>query len=176
MASDSSGRHPTGVLSRPAPDFFDDNVGFGGVFKSGILAPGMESWQRASLFNNATDGRSLKVYGISTMSDWEGCCFVYGVYGQPTDTFVGTCSPLSFNGPMPWGLLYFQNTVVAAAAPNPYNPPTNAAWLGVPFTASVTMFSQFPIAIVPAGYALLVVGQQPGGVFGASFWFQMSNE
>ena len=176
MPSDPSGRFPPGILARPAPDWFDDSVATGGVFVSGILAPGQQSWQRASLFNNATDGRSLKVYGISTVLDGEGCALAYGVQGKPTDPLIGNCTPTRLDQAMPWGQLYFINTVQNTGLPNPYNPPATAAFLGTPFTASVTIFSPFPIFVIPSGYALLITGQQPGGVFGAAFWFHQAVE
>lgn len=176
MPSDPAGRSPAGVLTRPAPDWYDDFLGTGGVFVSGLIAPGMESWQRVSLYNNATDGRCLKVYAISTVLDAEGCALCYFASGQPTDPLVGFCTSVRADLPAPWGALYFINTLTAAAAPNPYNPPATASWLGTPFTASNSYISPFPLFVIPAGYALLVVGQQPGGVFGASFWFQMAVE
>jgi hypothetical protein len=175
MPSDPSGRHPLGVLIRPAPDWFDDHVGVGGFWVQGSFSPLQPHWLAVGLYNNASTGVLFKVYGITVAAEGgsgAGLYFVYGTFG----TLVGQCSSLNPGTGNPHGLIY-QNT--QTALPNTVNPffaapPTML--IGSSGFDSATYFSPFPIAVIPAGYSLIATNMIFSDDVGFYFWYQESVE
>lgn len=177
MASDPSGRSPIGVLSRSPPDFFDDQLGCGGFFLAKASTVGHDTYFRISVFNNATDGRSLKVYGITGADNAGGGSYLYQIQGANPDTLVGPANPIRPDLPAPWGIIYQQVTLVLSGAGSPFARPAGAVVLGEAGFDFFTYFTHFPIQIVPAGYSLFMEQtQHDGGQYGGGFWFQMSAE
>ena len=154
MPSDPSGARPMGVLTRPAPDFFDDNLYVGGYRITYNIAA-LNNYITVALFNTDNLGRVLKVYGLSLTSDaGEGFDFWF-VYGQ-----IGTLSPgpypLRPDYPAPPAQIYIQSQ--PAAPPNQPNPllPTNltASLATYGFDGS-NIFAGHPLFIVPVGWSLV---------------------
>lgn len=175
MPSDPTGTHPSGVLTRPAPDFFDDNVAFGGYSANNSLA-GQDFYMMVSLFNDANSGIKLKVYGVSVLNDGGGGMNAFLSYGVPTGTLVARCAPIDPSLGAPYGIVYQNTQHVAAGNPNPFTIPGAPALLGGGGFDSMTYLSPFPLFIVPAMYALNIVDFNSGNLLGASFWYQMANE
>ena len=95
MASDPSGTKPTGVLTRPPPDFFDDHMATGGNTYQNDPPVGL-SYASISLFNNALSGIVFKVYGITAGNDSLGVSFAYMLQGPPLGNFIGQFGQLVF--------------------------------------------------------------------------------
>lgn len=177
MASDPTGVHPSGVLVRNAPDFFDDQLGSGGYFAAVASTPGHDTYFRLSLYNNATDGRALKVYGITAQDNAGGGSYLYQAYGPNPDTLVGPCVNIRGDLGQPWGVIYQQLTLVLSGAGSPFTRPAAAVVLGESGFDAFTTISPFPLQIVPRGFSLFMEQtQHDGGQYGGGFWFQMSNE
>lgn len=177
MPSDPSGRHPLGVLTRSAPDWFDDQLGTGGFFLAKASTVGFDTYFRLSLYNNATDGRCLKVYGLTGADNAGGGSYLYQLSGKPPDTFVANCFPIRGDLPMPWGQVFQQATLVVSGAGSPFKPPAGAVVIGEAGFDFFTYFTTFPIQTVPPGYALYMEQvQHDGGQYGGGFWFQMSDD
>lgn len=175
MPSDPSGRHPIGVLTRPAPDFFDDNIGSGGYAAFNRLA-GQDFYMQVSLYNNATTGASLKVYGITVFNDGGGGMVGFQSAGIPSGVQVGPCNPINASLSMPFGLIYQDTEHVPTGNPNPFAIPPVVAYLGGSGFDSFTYLSPFPLFIVPSGFSLSVVDFNSGNILGASFWYQVAVE
>lgn len=175
MPSDPSGVSPIGVLARPAPDFFDDHLAFGGFqFNNGTVTG--NHFLLCSLFNNASSGLAFKVYGISAAADGgSGCCA--WVDNLPLiGTYAGPCFNIRADQGAPYGQIFQDVTTQANPLPNPYTFPATAALIGTSGFDSMTYLSPFPLFIVPVGYALHVLNVTAGGLLGASFWYQQANE
>ena len=178
--SDPSGRFPTGVLTRPAADFFDDHlaVGKGSIFANG---PNQSIWFSVALFNNSTQGLVFKVYGLSSINVGEGGLdyfFVYGQYGA----LAQLCSPIRPDFGSLNGQIFTQSQQVGVSTANPYLLQPAIATFGTS-GESFTAFSPFPVFIVPVGYSLVACNTFPanniGGALyagGAGFWYQQANE
>lgn len=175
MPSDPSGRHPTGVLTRIAPDFFDDAVAFGG-YAAVVGIAGQDFYIKVSLYNDAAIGYKLKVYGFSIANDSGGGSQAFMTAGVPTGALVARCNPLDASQPAPYGLIYQDTQHVPAGNPIPFTIPGAPALLGAEGFDSATVPSPFPFFIVPAGYALSVINYNPGNRLGASFWYQEAIE
>ena len=173
MPSDPSGRNPAGVLVRIGPDWFDDNVGYGGFT---ALFVGGDHFGLISLYNNASDGSSLKVYGITVGADGGGGASAWVAAGIPLGTLVGTCNPLRPDLGIPWGQIYQDQILGGGALPNPFAVPANAAFLGTSGFDCFTYLSPFPLFIIPAGYALMTVNNFGSALLGASFWYHVAHE
>lgn len=175
MPSDPSGRHPAGVLTRHAADFFDDASAYGG-FAGNLHLGGMDTYLQVSLYNDATIGYKLKVYGITVCNDGGGAMVAFTTSGVPTSTLVGRCNPIDASNPAPFGLIYQDTEHVAIGGPNPFTIPSVVAQLGSGGFDAGLSISPFPLFIVPAGYALNVVTFEPGALLGATFWYQEAIE
>jgi len=173
MPSDPSGVHPQGVLVRPAPDFFDDNMAFGGFQLT--IATG-NNFVLTSLYNDATTGIALKVYAISCSGDGGGGCSAWMDQNLGGSTLVGQCSNVAANLGAPFGQIWQNTQTIAGPFPNPFNPPPSVAMLGTNGFDSVTHVFPFPAFIIPAGFALHVTNNNGSELLGASFWYQQSNE
>lgn len=173
MPSDPSGINPKGVLVRPAPDWFDDHVAYGGFTAQYV---GGDHFGLISLYNNASDGSSLKVYGVAVGADGGGGHSAWVDFGVPLGTLVGSCRPLRADLAVPWGQIYQAQQLIGAALPNPFTVPAIVAFLGSSGFDCMTYFSLFPMFIIPAGYALHSVNNFGSALLGASFWYHVAHE
>lgn len=175
MPSDPSGVNPHGVLVRPAPDFFDDNIFSGGFYYSGFNNGVTANYATIALYNNGNQGQVLKVYGISITSDGGdgfGFWFRYGTFG----TFISNCNPLRPDVSAPWGQIYEQQATGAEPRVNDfYTGPFVNQISGSGFDGN-TVISPFPMFIVPAGYSLIGTNITTSADFACFFWYQMCNE
>jgi hypothetical protein len=175
MPSDPEGRKPLGVLTHSAPDWFDDHTGQGGIFFTNFNS-GNPHYFATVLFNNASDGSSLKVYGIGTTSDGGGGMGFYSQQGA-FGTFDHNCSSIRFDLGAPFGQIFVNNvTVPTFATVNPMNLGPLIGYGGSGGNNAAAVFSHFPQYIVPAGYSLIAVNTAPAGNIGASFWYQVAHE
>lgn len=175
MPSDPSGMKPSGVLMRPAPDFFDDNMGLGAWFFFG-LAASPDSYFAVALFNNDNQGRALKVYGVSVYNDGGSGQFGYYVYGTIGARQYG-CQAIRPDLGAPPGEIWVEYTLGnVSATPSPYNFGNPASFYGSSGYDSQTYLSTFPLAIVPAGYSYVLTNLQSCETYASSFWYQVANE
>jgi hypothetical protein len=176
MPSDPSGVHPQGVLTRPAPDFFDDNIGLGGFWRPFTTGLSSDTFITVALFNNSTQGLAFKVYGISLAADGGDGFGFYFVLG-PVGSFYANCQPIRPDIGSPNGQIYTQLTVVGSGLdPNPFNPGPYANVIAGSGFDGNTVLSPFPLFVVPAGYSLVGTNVSTGGSIGCSFWYQQANE
>jgi hypothetical protein len=173
--SDRSGRNPVGVLTRTAPDWFSDSFATGG---STFLFLNQQSnvYYTVSLFNDSTTGAVLKVYGITNSNDSGGASWMYPLFGTPIGSLVGQCTSVRFDGGSPVGQIWAKKDQVAQNAPYPYPLPPTASLLGTGGYDSMTHLSPFPLAIVPAGWSLVIANTQTTSVAGAAFWYQVAEK
>lgn len=175
MPSDPSGRFPIGVLARPAPDFFDDNLGAGGAFIFDSTPPAGNAWVTYALYNNDAMGRSLKVYGVSVYSQGGGG-LVFGYSKGIVGTFAQNCVAISPDVGIPPGQIYTQLSDGHASPIPIFIPAIIVGAIAAAGFDSGTQLSPFPLFKVPAGYSL--VGTNPSStlISYCTFWFQVSNE
>ncbi len=172
--SDPSGRYPIGVLTRPAPDWFDDKLGCGGYTMQNSNSSGWVNYVAVSLYNNANDGSMLKVYGIAAGTSIGTTSSVFSIYGT-LGTFVENCSSIRPDVAPPFGQIYQATTVeLTVGDPNPYIYPPLLGLIGLGFGGS-NLLSPFPLFIVPVGYSLIVVNNFSADQIGASFWYQVTH-
>jgi len=175
MPSDPTGTHPIGVLARPAPDFFDDNMGLVAFNYIEFNPPAGLHYQTIALYNNAKSGVLFKVYAIVAECNGGGglsAWFAPGTVG----TLQNGAGSLRPDVGVPYGQLYFQQTDVAAGVPNPFIP---AGINGIVPTGgfdSNIAAPGFPLFIVPVGYSLVLSNISSSVNTGASFWYQLANE
>jgi hypothetical protein len=175
MPSDPAGAKPSGVLTRLAPDFFDDHLGCGGFRQPNGPATGFVNYTAVSLFNNANSGVVFKVYGVECCGDVTSSSEVYMISGT-LGTLVQGCAPTRPDLGAPYGQIYQATTVEPDTIhPNPYVFPPLLAVLGSGYPGQ-THWWGFPRFIVPVGYSLVVVNSQSDDAIGASFVFQQANE
>jgi hypothetical protein len=175
MPSDPAGRKPVGVLARPAPDWFDDHLGVGGFFFTNFSI-GNPHYLATVLYNNASDGSALKVYGLGSTSDGGGGMGFYSQQGT-FGAFDHNCNPVRADLPTPWGQIFINDhTAASFTDPSPFNIGPLLGYSGSGGNNAAAVFATFPLFVVPAGYSLIAVNTAPGGFLGASFWYQVAHE
>jgi hypothetical protein len=172
--SDPSGRFPIGLLARQAPDWFSDSLATGG-YEFGQGDNTTNAYVQISLFNDATDGSLLRLYGLTAGNDTGFGMVMYPLFGTPNGTFVAKCRSVRFDGGSPPGQIWQQAIPSAFPSPNPDPPPAQSTWLGTPGFDSETWFSPFPIAIIPPGWSLVVANPATTTVVLAAFWYQVAH-
>lgn len=172
---------PPGVLIRPAPDFFDDNINVGGALIVDATAT-TQTYFSVALFNNALAGQLFKVYAISGFSNFGGgiaLFFVKGTFGA----LFANCNPVRADLAALYGQIYTQQAVETVSGLSPYF--SGATPIGHVGTAgeSETHIFPFPAFIVPVGYSLVAANTDAASGNGASktcggafFWYQVANE
>ena len=176
MPSDPSGVSPKGVLIRPAPDFFDDHMCYGGAIYQ-TDPPVGNTYASISLFNNANSGVLFKVYGISLGNDDTGSAFAYSRQGPPLGVLQGACRNVRFDLGMAYGQIFMRtDTVGSVTALYPLPLPAAVMNLGAPDAGGAAILSPFPLFIIPVGYSLVIAILDSGGSVYAGFWFQLENE
>ena len=173
MPSDPSGRNPAGVLVRPAPDFFDDNLAFGAA-QLIILPSTPNIWFHIDLYNDRADGPVFKVYAVTSFCFGGGglaCFFRKGFVG----TFQGECSSINPLLGSLGGQIYGEIQNANPSNVNPYLISSNYAIVGNSGFDSTTNLSTFPLFILPPGWSLACanINQSTGG---AGFWYQVAHE
>lgn len=173
MPSDPTGTHPSGVLVRNAPDFFDDNVAYGGFAAPQVSG---DNWLLCSLYNNALAGIRLKVYVVSGANDGGDGFSAWVDKGVPLGTLVGACNFIDPTLGQSYGQIYQDIQHTAGGLPNPFTVPPTAAFFGCQGFDSATYVFPFPMFVVPVGFALHIVNNTGAALLGASFWFHQANE
>jgi hypothetical protein len=175
MPSDPTGAQPLGVLVRPAPDFFDDNIGTGAYYlpdNSGALN---NYYATVALYNNANTGIAFKVYGISISSDGGGGWGFWYAPG-PVGSLVQNCQPIRPDLGMPNGQIYAQNMTGVVSRPNDFYTGLFAFMIAAGGFDGHNAFPGFPLAVVPVGWSLVGTNIAPTDTVTCSFWYQQSNE
>jgi hypothetical protein len=175
MPSDPSGVSPKGVLVRPAPDFFDDHLASGGFQFSGFNVGVTASYCTIALFNNSRQGTIFKVYGISITADGGdgfGFFFQYGTVGA----FQSNCQPIRPDVGAPYGQIYEQQMSGAEPRVNDFYTGPFVNQVGGSGFDGNTVFSPFPMFIVPVGYSLVGTNITTCADFACYFWYQVCNE
>jgi len=174
MPSDPSGVHPKGVLARPAPDFFDDNMGVGGYWAQ---PAGTFPYLTISLFNDANSGVMLKVYGITNGDDAGFGTFLYQRQGAPLGSFVCQCQNVNPMLGTTYGQIWQRvDNTATVTSPYPLPLPANTQILATPGFASQTIGLGFPIAIISVGWSLVTANANNAGTIYTSYWFQLAIE
>lgn len=175
MPSDPSGVQPHGVLVRPAPDFFDDNLYTIAGFTYDASPPVGENYTNYALFNNAMAGLLFKVYGVTAFGEGGGG---YGWFysKSPLGSVVNQNQNLNPTIGTGYGELFAVQRNVAQGVENPDIPAQLAGIFSASGFDSQTTLSPFPLAIIPVGYCLQCVMLESSPTNGISFWYQMANE
>lgn len=173
--SDRAGIKPKGTMVRPAPDWFADRMYFGGFQVIGAApTPGDSHWITVALFNNDQSGRVAKVYGVYTLTDGGGGMGLY-VAQQPPGAKLGLVQSIRLDYP-PVGVEVWQQVVETASdTVTPFTLGQQIGAVGCSGFDSDTVFSPFPIAIIPTGYSLVASNLIGSGSTGCGFWIQMAN-
>lgn len=175
MPSDPTGRHPSGVLIRPAPDFYDDQIGVCGFEFVEISPPVGLHYHRFALYNNASTGAVFKIYGITVENGGGGGFLFWFVKGQ-IGTVQQNATSIRPDHPMQFGQMSYDRMDVPAGTLNPFFPTTIVGQVSASGFDSQTTVSSFPLFILPAGWSL--VGSNPGSALqaGLTCWYQVANE
>jgi hypothetical protein len=175
MPSDPSGTHPQGVLTRAAPDFFDDNIGVGGA-RLAFPQPSGGNYIAVSLFNGDNQGRAFKVYGIyTTGAGGEGLGFWYAK--TPLGTLNSFPQAIRPDLGAPPGQIWMATSLGNPNnTPNPFTPTQLFAAIGCSGFDSATVLSPFPLFVIPAGYCLIGSNLEETFNTGCFFWYQVANE
>lgn len=176
MPSDPSGHSPSGVLIRPAPDFYDDNMAVGAADQQTYGGSSPNDYISVALYNNDDRGRVFKVYAIENQNDGATQFGVFSKKGT-IGSLATNCRSIRLDGPAPPGQIYLQvDTVAGSFDPPPYSfGPLIGLLAAGSFGGGLTV-STFPLFIVPKGYSLILATIIVGINGGACFWYQVSNE
>lgn len=175
MPSDPTGVHPQGVLTRPAPDFFDDNIGVGGA-RLPFPAGSGGNYIAVSLLNNDNQGRMLKVYGAYTSAaGGEGFGFWYSK--APIGALQPPPQAIRPDLGAPPGAIYMATSLGNPNnTPNPFIPAQLFSCVGCSGFDSATVLSPFPLFVIPVGYCLIGSNLEETFNAGCFFWYQVANE
>lgn len=173
--SDRTGRKPKGTMVRPAPDWFDDNMGVGGSYFLNV-GPAKDNFLALALFNNDQQGRTLKVYGLTIASDGGAGFGFFFAAGAPS----GVQQPASALRPdrgVPVGQLFLQSSLGnPIPTANPFLPATVTSAIGSDGFDSNTIFSDFPMFVVPQGYSLIGTNFRGSLSTGIWYWWQVADD
>lgn len=161
-------------MVRPAPDWFSDNLAYGGaVYQTD--PPVGNTYASISLFNDAQTGVVLKVYALTVGNDDTGTAFAYTRQGPPLGVLQGQCRFLRADRGVSFGQIWMRtDTVGSVTALYPLALPQAPATIGAPDAGSATILSAFPLFIIPTGYSLVIANADSGSRAWASFWFHQS--
>jgi len=143
------GRIPKGVYSRPTPDWFIE-AGSSGGYHTPLFAA-LPRYEEIALYNDATDGRSLYVYGMLTEANDDATFSVVYRPSPVNGAVVGAGFPIVSDGATNPGLIY----LYSALAPLPIDAasgPFISDWTNT-FTFA-PIVSSGPIAVLRPGAAL----------------------
>ena len=174
--TDRTGRVPKGVMSRQAPDWFADYLATGSFVLVDFANPGGANYIAVGLFNDSTQGEVLKVYGITSHADGGGgygCYWVNGTVG----VLQNQCASIRPDRPAPagqiWADIHLHVPGPPFLSPFTFAPPQNI--IGAPGFDSFTVFSQFPMFIVPVGWSLVLANVRQTFDGGVGYWYQTAS-
>ena len=174
MPKDQAGARPLGVVSRHPADWFSEQFYTVGWFEEDPIVGAGEMWIAFSVFNHDSNGRVMRVYGATAVSDGGGglgCTYVSGATGSQRDTAKNIRPDYG----APNVTISSQNQQTAIGAPNPFPITSVFGILGAPGFDSNTFVSPFPLFIIPVGYSLFASTNQSSEIGGLHLWFQLSN-
>lgn len=176
MPSDPSGANPKGVLTRPAPDFFDDHLASGAFFVSEPVPGDDFNYCTVALFNNANSGVVFKVYAVTAINDGGSGMGLFWVHGT-LGALVQNCQPIRPDVGSPYGQIYQQTASSNVSTfPNPFFSTPPATIFAANGFDSATHLAQFPLFIVPVGWSAVLSNLTASIDLGAAFWYQVANE
>jgi hypothetical protein len=145
----SKWRQPHGQYVRTTPDWFIDNHMFGG--SASFAAVG--KFSSVSLYNDATDGSTLHVYGLLSFTTTAATVIqvivTLGTYGPAPQGVTQNVVP--YRGLLA-GSIYVNQVVDQNQNNTPWAFPTMNSAAPWPY--------DFPVAILPPGYSLVCEGQK----------------
>ena len=128
---------PLGVLTRPRRDWIIRRTAGG----SGAVGNIALKYGYVGLYNNATDGSYIGIYGLTTTP-----AYLFSVAGNPIAAAVSG-RPAKFDEGTWWGLTGTANSATAFG---------NLLFLFGQGNTSAVYLSDTPLLILPAGWSLLV--------------------
>lgn len=159
-------RKPKGTYNRPTADYFISQSAAAGVTIGGNFADTFY----AGLYNNATDGSYLYVYGVCGLSQNANSTFaIYQQQGVGA-TLAQAGLPVLVNGKMIPGAIYtgVQNNWATMAQ--------GFTW-GRSFGGDSVFFPGFPLAIIPPTWMALILEQAAtNGMIAGFYWTNLLAE
>jgi len=107
-------RQPRGAYVRNTPDRFLAKAAIGGVYYFSSVG----SVSAVGLYNNATDGSSLHIYGLWVFADGEGP-IIWSRQSGATGTHAGPCFPVITRVAALPGALYYEDRAGISFSPIP---------------------------------------------------------
>jgi hypothetical protein len=174
--SDPAGVRPKGTLSRIAPDWFADNLYSIAWYDIEVPVVNFTQFGAFGIFNNDIQGRVARVYGITVGSSAGGGSMLFWQHGT-IGAQVTTAQAIRPDYPAPlvtgWNLdLSIPRTTPVVF---PFNFGPGFGMIGNSGFDSATSISNFPLAIIPVGWSLVISQPQAGPPFSYGAWFQMCN-
>lgn len=170
-------RTPKGSYVRPTADFYIDRAASAGALVSVVqtnIVPCID------LYNNATDGSYLHVYGVNMSTGGAGPAALRRLSGHGANLLGGNTPVIITAGALP-GVLYWDKTAATVIWPSGVAPDGGtdvAPYYFNDLTSAVDYFNfGGPLCVIPPGYslrALITVGFTTGTttyVLAASFYW-----
>ena len=170
---DRYGRKPIGTLTRHPADFYSGYLYTAGHAElDQPVGPG-EIYFAVGLFNADQDGRVMKVYGATSLSEGGGGCQIFMPLGA-MGVAIDVARSIRPDRAGPNVEVSYQFTQVPNGNPNPFNFGAQFGVISASGFDSNTVLSPFPLFIVPQGYSLIATNPSSSFANGFFAWFQMA--
>src|ERR1700692_269190 len=170
MPKDPYGTRPTGVVTRHPADWFSDSLYIISFTKTVLFGGIGNQYMAFGVFNGATAGTVLKFYGYSATCDGGGGLATRWVNGQ-IFTPANTATSIRPDRGAPNVTISFDSQVVAPGGLTPYDVGQQAGLLATNGFDSQTVFSPFPLFIIPNGYSLVGFTSDSCQIAAMCLWF-----
>jgi hypothetical protein len=149
-----------GILTRPLPEWYVRFAATGGY---SLNVPFL-NFPFVGLFNDAIDGSSLWVYGLTASINTPSNRMWWNIEKGPNGTLLGQGTPVvSDVAALPGQIFYGAYTVLPTAA-------TPFTWQSNTLQDS-TLFPGFPLAVLRPGYQMSVTADAaPSAITGGFYW------
>jgi len=149
-----------GIVTRPLPDWFYRY----GASGSGLAATDFVNTYYVGLYNNATDGSELWVYGLSAWCQTTNPTIAtYAAY-QPADTFVANGLPVVLGGASVFGQIH-------TGMDNNWALETPGWSFTKQGNGKAIIFAPYPLAIIRPGWQWNVLEQAASNGLAVSFYW-----
>lgn len=169
--SDRTGRKPKGTMVRPAPDWFSDNIGIGGIYQILTGPPPGNHWWSISLFNNDDQGSVYRVYGISAFQEGGGG-FLAQYFNGAAGTLIKPCANLRADLAPPSGQIFVEGPTTIAGQVNPFDVNDDVGLVPCAGFDSGYTIGRGPLFIIPVGWSLKLVNPSSSLQVAAFFYYQ----
>jgi hypothetical protein len=171
--ADRNGRNPLGAVTRHPADWFSDYLYCAGHSALNQPSGSGEIYFAVSVLNEDQDGRVMRIYGATSMSEGGGGCGIYFVQGA-TGAPVSAAKSIRPDRPGPSVSVGYQFQQVALGSPNPFDFGEQFGEIASDGFDSATIVSPFPLFIVPQGYSIVATNPSSSFLNGFFWWFQMA--